>query len=359
MSNVIDHKWQQWAAESYINGATIEELVEALNDSGFLSEDITKLVTDLTRHPYIQAGFKVATEQKKLEWLLYIYEQLNEAKNLPLTIERRANLSFEEFEQLYYRGNKPIILTDIIKTDLNSEIWTEPYLKKQFGQLTVEIQNLKKAQGQQKNFSDFIEFIENNPVANELYMTAFNCQANKTLITALAQHIWLNEDFFNVEQKEEKGLLWYGPGGTCGTLHIDLYNGFLFQVKGRKSVKMVPSYYYPYIDDSYGLFSQINLDKLDLKQFPAFELAKVLEFTLEPGETLFIPVGWWHQVKALDVSISFTFLNTKLENDFLPFEALYPEYSDYFRHAIQVNENKTARTIIKTEEANIEKTFGS
>jgi quercetin dioxygenase-like cupin family protein len=35
--------------------------------------------------------------------------------------------------------------------------------------------------------------------------------------------------------------------------------------------------------------------------------ASILEVVVEPGEFLFIPVGWWHWVKALDISISVSF----------------------------------------------------
>ena len=41
-----------------------------------------------------------------------------------------------------------------------------------------------------------------------------------------------------------------------------------------------------------------------------------LAVTLEPGETLFVPLGKWHQVRSLDISISLSFTNVALPNDF-------------------------------------------
>ena len=36
---------------------------------------------------------------------------------------------------------------------------------------------------------------------------------------------------------------------------------------------------------------------------------RTLDILLEPGEALFIPIGWWHQVEALDFSVSMTYTN--------------------------------------------------
>jgi len=38
----------------------------------------------------------------------------------------------------------------------------------------------------------------------------------------------------------------------------------------------------------------------------------VLEVVVEPGETMFLPLGWWHQVRSLDVSLSFSYSNLAL-----------------------------------------------
>ena len=37
---------------------------------------------------------------------------------------------------------------------------------------------------------------------------------------------------------------------------------------------------------------------------------------LAPGEALFLPVGWWHHVRALDLSISVAFNHFTWPNDF-------------------------------------------
>ena len=42
----------------------------------------------------------------------------------------------------------------------------------------------------------------------------------------------------------------------------------------------------------------------------------MLEVVVEPGETVFLPLGWWHQVTSLDVSLSFSYSNLAVPNQF-------------------------------------------
>jgi ribosomal protein L16 Arg81 hydroxylase len=40
--------------------------------------------------------------------------------------------------------------------------------------------------------------------------------------------------------------------------------------------------------------------KVDYEKFPALKLAQGLDFILEPGDTLFMPSGYWHHMEYLD-----------------------------------------------------------
>jgi ribosomal protein L16 Arg81 hydroxylase len=65
-----------------------------------------------------------------------------------------------------------------------------------------------------------------------------------------------------------------------------------------------------------GVFSEVDCESPDNVAHPAFQNAHKRELVLEPGEALFLPVGWWHHVRALDVSITVTFTNFIYPNSF-------------------------------------------
>jgi ribosomal protein L16 Arg81 hydroxylase len=47
-----------------------------------------------------------------------------------------------------------------------------------------------------------------------------------------------------------------------------------------------------------------------------FLAAYSYEVIAEPGDTVFLPLGWWHQVRSLDVSLSFSYSNLAVPNQY-------------------------------------------
>jgi hypothetical protein len=54
---------------------------------------------------------------------------------------------------------------------------------------------------------------------------------------------------------------------------------------------------------------------VDIGRYPRVAGVRAYQVQLEPGEILFAPFAWWHQVKALDFSVTLTFTNFRWPND--------------------------------------------
>lgn len=107
--------------------------------------------------------------------------------------------------------------------------------------------------------------------------------------------------------------IYVAPGGHRSGLHYDSVDGTLMQLHGVKKLTLFPPsqtynlYPFPvYIHLRYGLklrcwFSRVSPENPNLQLFPKFEqaLQHKSEVILNPGEVMFIPAGWWHDVTAL------------------------------------------------------------
>lgn len=102
--------------------------------------------------------------------------------------------------------------------------------------------------------------------------------------------------------------VWVGPGGHVEPLHYDGQDGTLSQFRGTKRVSLFPPRVqeglYPFEMSHGGLtpnFSQVYIDQPDFDKFPLLHTALSERRTVElaEGETLYMPVGWWHEIEAL------------------------------------------------------------
>jgi len=53
--------------------------------------------------------------------------------------------------------------------------------------------------------------------------------------------------------------------------------------------------------------SYVDCDNPDYEKFPKFREARAWEGMLNPGEILYLPARWWHQVRSLQDAISVNF----------------------------------------------------
>lgn len=84
--------------------------------------------------------------------------------------------------------------------------------------------------------------------------------------------------------------------------HFDLYDNILCQVIGTKRVILFPpeDTKYLYIKGDKSLVN--NFDSWDrcLEEFPLVKKTKPYKCILQPGESLFIPSLWWHNIKTVN-----------------------------------------------------------
>ncbi len=100
--------------------------------------------------------------------------------------------------------------------------------------------------------------------------------------------------------------VWIGSAGTRSMLHSDLKDNFFCQLWGEKSVTLLAwrdsRAAYPFPDNLVN--SQVDLADLDVRRFPRLRRAVLHSVRMRPGDLLYIPRGWWHDIRAHTASVS-------------------------------------------------------
>ncbi|QDD66871.1 cupin-like domain-containing protein [Herbaspirillum seropedicae] len=101
---------------------------------------------------------------------------------------------------------------------------------------------------------------------------------------------------------------WIGPAGCITPLHCDYDDNVFAQVWGSKRVWLAPphhdQYLYPKEANALLFGSPFDPDHPDLERFPLARQAALVCCEVQPGEMLYIPAGWYHQVSSLTFSLS-------------------------------------------------------
>ncbi|QYG08175.1 cupin-like domain-containing protein [Janthinobacterium sp. PAMC25594] len=101
---------------------------------------------------------------------------------------------------------------------------------------------------------------------------------------------------------------WVGPAGTVTPLHCDYDDNIFAQVWGSKRIMLSPPHHdvflYPSEANAILFGSPFDPEAPDFERFPLARQATMIECLVEPGDMLYVPAGWYHQVRALTFSLS-------------------------------------------------------
>ena len=101
---------------------------------------------------------------------------------------------------------------------------------------------------------------------------------------------------------------WLGPAGTVTPLHCDYDDNIFAQIWGTKRIFLSPPHHgeflYPREANAILFGSPFDPEAPDFEKFPLARQALMIEVIVNPGDLLYVPAGWYHQVRALTFSLS-------------------------------------------------------
>ncbi|HMX40104.1 MAG TPA: cupin-like domain-containing protein [Saprospiraceae bacterium] len=219
-------------------------------------------------------------------------------------VERRSGLTRETFAREYLEPRIPVAFTDLTASWAARQKWTIEHFKANYGHLQVPVVSnnySKPGKGYMTpdrviSFREYLEIIESGPTDLRIFLWNIFREAPE-----------LRKDFSIPDIMDgfvdELPFMFFGGEGSKVALHydIDMSHVFLNQIHGRKRVILFSPdqsrqlYHHPYTVASY-----VDLNRPDYQKYPALSFAKGYEVMLQPGETLFMPSGYWHYIEYTD-----------------------------------------------------------
>ena len=229
-----------------------------------------------------------------------------------------SELTSDHFEQVYRRPGKPLVISDFFDSDID---WNLDFLSLNLGDQQFAVRDYGEGhfdtpKNQWTKYCDHIkltihEFIahirDGSAKQRNLYLAQNPIGGTKAALTIAGQMQLLTQTLGLEPAISEATLnLWFGPTGHTEPLHFDPSDGTMMMMHGKKRVVLYPPsqspnlYPFGFYDVLPFWISQVNIEEPDLNKYPNFGKTQQnrYEVLLSPGQLLFIPAQWWHEVTA-------------------------------------------------------------
>ncbi|MCG8599077.1 MAG: cupin-like domain-containing protein [Verrucomicrobiales bacterium] len=317
-------EWMEWIEENLEIAVPTGKMTDAMVDDGILRSEAEAMIRTLELVRSLKESKESSSSFQKAEWIFESLAHLDESA--PTEIESRDKIGRDEFYSQFYFQNRPVLIESWRELDCLDTSLSWDSLRSRFHEETVEIQternqdlHYERNSHDHKStiqFGEFLDAVLNDTESNDIYLTANNGERNRELFSEITDSSDWMPAFMDKQNVERKAFLWIGPKGTTTPLHHDLTNNLLLQVRGEKLVFLFPPCHYFRSYNDFHCYSDFDCESPDFDRFPQAKGINIRKCVLREGQMLFLPVGWWHQVKSLSPSISITAVNFQDSNEF-------------------------------------------
>lgn len=251
------------------------------------------------------------------------------------------------FKNSFYQPGIPVVIKNLSKAWAASTKWNWDYFKQLVGDIKVPLYNNVKSDAftpinkadDYKTFGEYIDMISEGPAGWRIFL--FNLFDHAPQL--INDFTWPEHLMTGFVKKYP--MLFTGGATSITHMHFDMDLSHILhtQFGGRKRVLMFPFkeqhklYRKPFEVLSMADFSHYyeGIGSPDYDQFPALKLAQGFDFTLYPGDTLFMPAGYWHHMEYLDSGFA------------LSLRALHPSLSKKLKGAWNLLGMRSIDTLMK------------
>jgi len=220
----------------------------------------------------------------------------------------------EQFFYNHYQANIPTMFK--LKPWPAFE-WTMDVLREKIGNPLVEIQGDRLADLQyelnapsHKMVMPFWPFLDEmtTGAANNVYMTAQNRSINSAALAPLWRDVGPLPGC--LQQCPDAAFVWLGRD-TITPLHHDESNNLMCEIMGWKLLRLFDPDQRDKLDNYIGVHSRLGWVT---DAVVAERQLTVRDVWLQPGSAFFLPIGWWHCVKAVGVAMTLVYTNFIWQN---------------------------------------------
>lgn len=226
-------------------------------------------------------------------------------------IDRRSNLSVEEFVAEYEEPNKPVIITDALQNWPAMKSWNREYLIDLAGNVSFAVGPVEMT------LDDYFLYAQTANEERPLYL--FDPKFGEKIPNLSSDYevpVYFREDLFSILGNGRPDYRWLilGPARSGSSFHIDPNSTSAWNavIKGSKKWILFP----PDVDppgvhpspDGAEVAAPVSITEwfMNFYQETKRWKKKPLECICRAGEVMFIPNGWWHLVINLEDSIAIT-----------------------------------------------------